>query len=444
MMGMAGAGSKRGRARRNVRAAGACAAVLGVLAWCGGCPAAGASGLAGASGTSGTSAHRLQAPPPVPPSAHIPVEPLGFLPPSRLYLSYRVPSATLDFVDDTHLLFTFHQSTLMHRAEKDPEEDEDQTIAAVLLEVPSGKVVERTSWRLHDKGRYLWALGNGRFLQRERNTLFLLERAEGADFLASRKPYLKPEGDLVSLQFSPDRQRMVVEYREGGGENDAEADTHAPTLGDVPRHRAHKVRLLVVDTGAGKIEKQAKLPQAVALPLVGPGYLDLQQGKGRQWKVSLMPFSGEEHVVTEVTSLCQPALQALSQGAFMAQLCVPNTTDHLMQAYDLEGHKLWEQQWEARYVWGSFEYAQNGSRFAYESVQLDHAIATLDPVDENSITGQPIGVFDVADGALRLVSGAEPILTAGQNFALSADGERFAVLRNGAIEVYKLPPAAVR
>jgi hypothetical protein len=35
-----------------------------------------------------------------------------------------------------------------------------------------------------------------------------------------------------------------------------------------------------------------------------------------------------------------------------------------------------------------------------------------------------------------------PILTAGQNVALSPDGTRFAVLRNGAIEIYDLPPVA--
>jgi hypothetical protein len=34
---------------------------------------------------------------------------------------------------------------------------------------------------------------------------------------------------------------------------------------------------------------------------------------------------------------------------------------------------------------------------------------------------------------------ASPILTAGQNFALSEDGERLAVLRGGAIEIYKVP-----
>jgi hypothetical protein len=38
------------------------------------------------------------------------------------------------------------------------------------------------------------------------------------------------------------------------------------------------------------------------------------------------------------------------------------------------------------------------------------------------------------------VKDASPVLSAGQNFALSADGRRFAILRNGAIEVYDLPP----
>jgi hypothetical protein len=39
-----------------------------------------------------------------------------------------------------------------------------------------------------------------------------------------------------------------------------------------------------------------------------------------------------------------------------------------------------------------------------------------------------------------MVRDVTPVLTAGQNVALSPDGTRFAVLRNGAIEVYDLPP----
>jgi hypothetical protein len=50
------------------------------------------------------------------------------------------------------------------------------------------------------------------------------------------------------------------------------------------------------------------------------------------------------------------------------------------------------------------------------------------------------GVYDTESGKLVLVRDASPVLTAGQNVTLSPDGKRFAILRNGAIEVYDLPP----
>ncbi len=383
---------------------------------------------------------KLQTPPAIAPSTRIEVESLGFRAPSRFYLAYRVPSATLDFIDDKHLLFTFHRSMLMRREEREPEEDEDQTIAALVLELPSGKVVERAEWRLHDKGRYLWAIGHGRFLERERNSLYLLDNS-----LSKRTLFLDAPGPIVAIQLSPDRSRMLIEYEDHSGlKSDAPVDPNAPTLGDVQRRTSHLVRMLVVETGHARVEHTAVLPHAVALPLVEGGYLDVEQGKNKSWQVRLRPFKGESRNVVQMTSSCQPTIEPLNGEVFMAQVCIPYTTDHLVQAYNLEGKKLWEQQWESRYVWSSFAYAENGSRFAYESIQLDHPITALDPVDETWITGQPVGVFDVADGTLRMVSGAEPILSAGQNFTLSGDGERFAVIRAGAIEVYKLPPAAVR
>ena len=42
-----------------------------------------------------------------------------------------------------------------------------------------------------------------------------------------------------------------------------------------------------------------------------------------------------------------------------------------------------------------------------------------------------------------LVRDASPVLTAGQNVALSPDGKRFAIVRNGAVEVYDLPPVSL-
>jgi hypothetical protein len=64
----------------------------------------------------------------------------------------------------------------------------------------------------------------------------------------------------------------------------------------------------------------------------------------------------------------------------------------------------------------------------------------MDPVDESTIVNEMVGVFDTETGQLRLVKNATPIMSAGQNYALSPDGLRFAILRAGAIEIYDLPP----
>jgi hypothetical protein len=57
------------------------------------------------------------------------------------------------------------------------------------------------------------------------------------------------------------------------------------------------------------------------------------------------------------------------------------------------------------------------------------------------VQGQMVGVFDTETGKLQLVKNATPALSAGHNYALTADGSRFAILRDGALEVYDLPPA---
>ncbi len=405
------------------------------------------------------------------PSARISVEPLGFVPPPRFYLPYRLPSVTLDFLDNSHLLFTFHTAKLMRREVDDPKEDQDQTIRALVLSVPEGRVEAEGTWRMHDRERYLWMLANGHFLVRERNTLYVSDKS------LVRTTYLHPEGELVSVQLSPDASVLTVQYSNPLKEDEigvaAEGDTppagaptlgpaHAPTLGgatgaasqgaaphavptlgDDVAHFPQKPRrytLLVIDTRNRQPNRVARLQRPLVFPLVEGGYLGVEQGKGKQWDVSLAPFGGSARLVTSaVTSTCQPMLSALSETTFVAQTCLPFSSDHLMQAFDLQGHKLWEQLWQSRFAWGSFAYTAAGTRFAYGSIEVNHTLAPLDPIDESSILGQPIGIFSVATGKMDAVLDANPIVSAGENFSLSPDGQKLAILRHGAVEIYDLP-----
>ncbi len=371
------------------------------------------------------------------PAERIVVEPLGFVPPSAFYKSYRVPSATLDFLDADHLLFTFHIAKLMHREKDDPPEDQDQQVRALVLSVPGGRVESEGTWRLHDHGPYVWPLRDGFFLMRQRNTLFV------GDGKLTLKPYLHPEGNLTSVQLSPDASTLAVQYWKPSEKAQEATDA---TLGDgspvIFSGPSREYQLLLVDTRAKVARRVGRVPHPLVFPLVQGGFLDVEQGKGKDWRVIVRDFTGgEPHFIANVQSPCQPQLHPLSEQMFLAFTCLPFSSDHLVEAYTLDGKMLWQQLWQSRFAWGTYSYTTSGNRFAYGTVEVNHDLSPLDPVDDGSIVGQPVGVFSLANGKLDAVVDASPILTAGDNFALSPDGSRFAVLRGGAIELYTLPKA---
>ena len=80
------------------------------------------------------------------PTVRIPVEPLGYRPPGRLYLLARYSTTSLDFIDSTHLLLTFRQPRLLVRHEGS--DGLDQVIQALVLELPRMKVEARSAMQL--------------------------------------------------------------------------------------------------------------------------------------------------------------------------------------------------------------------------------------------------------------------------------------------------------
>src|ERR1700712_5212257 len=126
---------------------------------------------------------------------------------------------TVHFVDGTHLLVTYSLRGLVERIPGDPVNDDDRAVAALLVEIPSGKVLARTRWHLHDHGQYLWSLGNGRFLVRMRSTLVAVAPLAniGTADPFRQMPFVQthgvidailvsPEGDLVTVETSPPRK----------------------------------------------------------------------------------------------------------------------------------------------------------------------------------------------------------------------------------------------
>ena len=335
----------------------------------------------------------------------------------------------MGFFDNDHLLFTFRVGGLLRRLPDQRAGDEDQQIRAVVLDLRSGKVVKQTDWRMHDRSQYLWAYPDGRFLVRIRDSLYLTDQS------LELEPYLTIDSTLRVVEVSPDRKTTLLEWEIPGQEQRDVLGEEAPAI-------SRRVKVVMLPSGTQTATMTSEANHPVEIPLAGDGILDLLEGKKTgMWAMRDVLFHGDPRIVAEVKSSCQPTIRAVSASAALVMGCSDQAdADRPVYAIGTNGDLLWQQLWEAKYVWGSFAYAENGSRFAYESVQVDRPISVIDQLDPEDATAQLVGVYDTRTGKMVLLRDVSPILTAGQNVALSPDGSRFAVLRKGAIEIYNLPP----
>ncbi|MGB7136710.1 MAG: hypothetical protein WBD46_15575 [Acidobacteriaceae bacterium] len=403
--------------------------------------AAGVVALAGLMAAAACSGQRKPAPPAAPPdlqpAVRIEVAPLGYLPPSSFYLTYRMSSATLGFLDNDRVLFTFRVAGLLKRTPLDRPDDDDQEIRAVVLDLTTGKVVNQTEWRMYDRGAYLWPYPDGKFLVRVRDSLYL------TDASLRLQPYLTFNNGLREVEISPDRSLTVLETNlpdKPGTERPA----GPPSLSYSMSEGEKPVKILIVPSGSKQAVAVSDAQRTVMMGLMPDGIVGTLEGrKQASWVMQEVPFHGEPKLVAEMQSTCRPTAQPLSARVVLMTGCFGDGDDHPVLALSTDGRELWRDRWLNRYIWGWFDYAENGSRFVYESVAVNHTISAFEPLYPEDVTAQLAGVYDTETGKLVLVRNASPVLTAGQNVALSPDGTRFAILRQGAVEVYDLPPVSV-
>jgi hypothetical protein len=362
----------------------------------------------------------------------IDVAPLGYAPPGAFYLTYRLTSASLSFIDDDHVLFTFRVGGLLKRLPSDRDGDDDQQIRALVLDARTGAVIRQTEWRMHDRSQYLWPFPDGKFLLRVRDSLYVMDDS------LNLRPYVSFDTDLREIQVSPDRRMLVVERDDPPKLAQSSAEPREPET-----RNPVKVEVMTSGSTAATVLKETDSP--VNVPLVADGILDVQEGNQlASYAVREVPFAGKPKILAQVRSTCQPTLQPVSAHVALVVGCYQAADDRPVVAINTDGKELWREQWDNKYVWGWFTSAQNGTRFAYESIQVARPISVFDELDEDDIAAQLVGVYDTESGKLVMVKSVSPVLTAGQNVSLSPDGQRLAVLRNGAIEIYDLPPVSTR
>jgi hypothetical protein len=368
------------------------------------------------------------------PEESIGVLPLGYRPPGPLYMLSGRAFSTLDFIDAHHLLFTFHQPRLMRREVHPGRLDNDQIIRAVVLSFPQGEVLASTEWRMHDRSRYLWPVADGKFLVRQGNTYSL------TDGSLKLHPYLDVASQVLDTEVSADGQTLAIEheFERHTPEQHTKLEAQAAQYGEPPP--AEDTQITLIDMATRKVLTALRTEAPIHLPVTDNGYVGVGKGKAEdEFVINFYPFSGESMVLGKIASTCTPRENFLNQRALAIESCGPKTPDAFLDVWTTDGKKLWSGHREGHLVWPTFAYARTGSRFAVSLLRVSHIINLADSLNDEDVREQVVQVFESATGVLLMSTNASPVLTAGQNFALSDDGERLAVLREGAIEIYKIP-----
>ena len=382
---------------------------------------------------------RLPDKPTVAPAFSIPIDPLGFAAPSDLYFGERFSMASLDFLDEDHLLFTFRVPGLIVRTPGVKEDDDEHHIRAVVLSLPSGAVQAEALWTLYDRERYLWMLKDGHFLLRNQNTV-----SQG-DATLQLKPLFRFPGTLLWMEMDPTEQYLVTNSREPVETTTQPGQVPSPSTASADIEEEGQdsgekpdlvVRVLRRDTGQVMLVSRVRAP--VHLPINDEGYLDSLRGIDSQWELMMNDFTGKTAELGRVESACWPTLDFISEREFLVTGCGRDGSYQLL-AMTTNGLRLWQDSTSGYTVWPLLLMSANGLRIVRETFAVTREIGVYWALDRSYVKAQRVRVFDAATGNVALEALANPVLDAGGNVAISASGRRVAILTGGAIQVFNLP-----
>ena len=387
--------------------------------------------------------------PTIAPSFTIPVEPLGFTAPGPYYMWQRYSMASLDFLGDDHLLFTFRVPGLIRRENGHKPGEDERQIRAIVVDVKTGRAEAEALWTVHDYVRYLWMLKDGHFLLRDRDVLQL------GDSSLVLKPLLQFPGPIEWLELDPQQLYMVTNSHEPAkvepkpGQVDSpptaaaimEADGQNTSAPPGPKTSAPADTVVrILERNTGKVMLVSRFRSAVHLPINAEGYLERLRANGQSWLLNMKFFTGGSRILGRVESTCAPIFDFVSQSEFLVTACAGGGGTRLT-AITTDGRRLWEEDATGSAIWPIIVTGPDGSRLARETIEVTHPVSASNPIDSDDVKGQLVRIINAADGSVALEAVASPALDAGGNVAISATGQRVAILSAGAIQVFELSPA---
>jgi hypothetical protein len=335
----------------------------------------------------------------------------------------------LHYIDADHLMFAFNTPGLLKRDDNCPGSDVQRMVQAVVFQLPSGKVLRQTHWELYDFFDFLWGIGDGKLILRRCNQL----ETVGADL--NPEPLIQAIGTIEDVSFSPDHALVVVQEKVKPDAQDKESGALPSVLAQ--ETQSGRTSISFIQLHPLHIIGRAEVPLPISIPVIANGLFEELTAPHDQWVVNMQAFRGAQHQIATIHSLCPPVLRAISNTMLIAETC-SKEDKKVFEGYDLQGSLLWQIPIAPDQYYPRLIPIPSGSHFAIEFLRLKHPRAALDPLMKEDIDGEDIDIYDTHSGVRIATFQTTPAYTGGRNVDFSPDGQRMAVLYDGAIEIYSL------
>jgi len=390
------------------------------------------------------------------PYLSFPLEALGFDPIQPRLLVGPATYYTLNFVDDSHALLTFNSHGLIPRVNDGTSQEDDRLITALLIGLPTGEVLSRTTWHTRDKAQYLWPLSHGLFMIRVQSRLTLIDPvrnlAKGDAF--HEQTFLELSKPIGYISVSPGGDLLVIEtINPPHPDTDSDSNLGAPQVlhfDTEPTAEIHFFRTLFLANPGEQphlVVQAAGLASArnlIRVSATAEGFLDILKESNQTWLFDFQSHAGKRLELSAFDTTCAPSPYFVSRTEFVAIGCRGSESRLLFSGFNLRGEQPWIQVLSGQQISPIIVTAPDAGRFAFSRILVSSSYYDIQNLVPEELSGQEIQVIQQHDGRILLKVQASPIQRAGQNFDISPDGLSFTVIRNGNLEFYHLPELSAK
>jgi hypothetical protein len=355
----------------------------------------------------------------------LPITNLGFAANANRPVTSFGYGATLTYLDESNLLFTFDPHKLRHRVGVGILNEPVRTVRAVLIDPKTHAIKHVYEWEIYGQGQYLWPAGPGRILVHVNRQLSLLGPTlkpiqtlplEGTLDWAS----VSPSGDhfvvgTIHERHTEPLHRLIVEHTGFDPEEDIDVRLYDSDF------------KLVFSTRQSSTDRPAILSDF--------GELRLHPVSPHRWQLDEERWDHTTRHLITTTSYCRPSISAQSSGQLFLAGCTDVAGLRWYRMLRPDGHPVLKRNVTA----GEIEHSADTSaptEFAIRVIKTTQPLYPGKAFNKIDLDSEEISVYRARDGhqIFTTRTGDMPLMV--QSFALSPTGHNIALLDNQSISFY--------